>query len=428
ELVSTKSQFRHVDDLEISADNAWILFRGQDVENNNYQVYARPFNIEPVINTEPILTATVGQAYSYGITTSDANFSDFVSLNLVDGPNWLNLVNSSDGTALLAGVPTDPGNYSVLIEAFDLDGFRTPQAFTLVVQPASIPGTPPLITTEPITSVVKGQTYYYPIDTLDSDPSDEITYSSVSLPGWLKLIDLKDGSAILTASPADAEVGTYAIVLVAQNQAGNQTVQSFELEVQAGSDFLPHLSRQLTPFLPEIGLSQAEDFIFTPDGKHVLQHRSDGKVVSYRLDDLDAEPVILPSFDFDETRYDRVKFSPDSQYVLHRSQDPNSTLNRLYRIPVSGGEAVEISEPNNTVDSSNEFVITNDGEHVVYQTWRNNITTTISSIYKVPLLGGNQQKLYTFGEGGILDLVVTPDGSRAVFFQRMYTRPEKGYF
>jgi hypothetical protein len=80
-------------------------------------------NTPPVFSSTPVLTADVGQPYSYTVSVSDPDlpFGDELSIYGNALPGWLSLVDNGDGTATLSGTPSvaDVGIVSINIQADD---------------------------------------------------------------------------------------------------------------------------------------------------------------------------------------------------------------------------------------------------------------------------------------------------------------------
>uniref|UniRef100_UPI00111EC962 putative Ig domain-containing protein n=1 Tax=Flavicella sediminum TaxID=2585141 RepID=UPI00111EC962 len=80
-------------------------------------------NTPPVFASLPVLTADVGQPYSYTvqITDPDQAYGDQISILGISLPTWLTLVDNGNGTATLSGIPTtaDAGNNSINVQAED---------------------------------------------------------------------------------------------------------------------------------------------------------------------------------------------------------------------------------------------------------------------------------------------------------------------
>lgn len=74
--------------------------------------------------------------------------------------------------------------------------------------------------------------YSHTISTTDSDSGDTRTITSAtSLPAWLALTDSGDGTATLTGTPSNDNVGTYNTVLLGTDAGGSTATQSFAIAV-----------------------------------------------------------------------------------------------------------------------------------------------------------------------------------------------------
>ncbi|MCL4303694.1 MAG: VCBS repeat-containing protein [Anaerolineae bacterium] len=96
-------------------------------------------NAPPSFTSSPVKTATVGQAYTYNITTGDPNTGDTLSVSAPTKPAWLTLTPGSNGSATLSGIPAsgDIGSNSVSLLVTDSGGLTATQSFTIAVNPAS---------------------------------------------------------------------------------------------------------------------------------------------------------------------------------------------------------------------------------------------------------------------------------------------------
>ena len=90
-------------------------------------------NYPPVITSDPIKTAKVGELYSYTITATDQDL-DELSFGAVTKPSWLTF---STGLHKLSGLPVAAGDFDVTLSV--TDGIATvQQSFVITVEPTSI--------------------------------------------------------------------------------------------------------------------------------------------------------------------------------------------------------------------------------------------------------------------------------------------------
>lgn len=88
-------------------------------------------NTPPVFASSPVLTADVGQLYSYNIQVTDPDilYGDVLVINGITLPTWLSVTDNGDGTATLSGTPSqaDAGTNSITILSEDLHHHDDPR-------------------------------------------------------------------------------------------------------------------------------------------------------------------------------------------------------------------------------------------------------------------------------------------------------------
>tara|TARA_R110002096_G_scaffold126532_3_gene273614 strand:+ start:38871 stop:45752 length:6882 start_codon:yes stop_codon:yes gene_type:complete len=88
-------------------------------------------NTPPVFASSPVLTADVGQLYTYNIQVSDPDqpYGDMLSIFGITLPSWLSVTDNGDGTATLSGTPSqaDAGINSITIQSEDLHHHDDPR-------------------------------------------------------------------------------------------------------------------------------------------------------------------------------------------------------------------------------------------------------------------------------------------------------------
>ena len=89
-------------------------------------------NTDPSFTSTPITAGTVGTAYSYSVTASDAD-GDALTFTGTTLPNWLSLTDNGNNTASLSGTPTTGGTYNVVITVDDGNGGIATQSFDITV-------------------------------------------------------------------------------------------------------------------------------------------------------------------------------------------------------------------------------------------------------------------------------------------------------
>jgi hypothetical protein len=152
---------------------------------------------------------------------------------------WLHLADHGDGTATLAGAPTnaDVGDHAVVLRVTDSGGLTGTQSFTITVHNAN---DAPEFTSAPVTTATQDTTYSYAVaaDDLDLIHGDVLTITAPTLPGWLKLTDdgNGNGAAILAGTPTNDDVGEHPVTLQVADSGGLTGTQSFTITVHNAND------------------------------------------------------------------------------------------------------------------------------------------------------------------------------------------------
>ena len=89
----------------------------------------------------------------------------------------------------------------------------------------------PEIISMPVTSVVEGTLYSYGVTATDPD-GDAVTLTAPLIPGWLSF----DG-ATLSGTPANADIGSHNVEIVATDSVGATYTQTFTIQVNGPQEF-----------------------------------------------------------------------------------------------------------------------------------------------------------------------------------------------
>jgi hypothetical protein len=95
-------------------------------------------NQAPSFTSEPVITATADQPYSYSITATDPDGDDLSITAATPLPEWLVLTPTANGMATLTGDPDngDVGPHNIVLEVDDGTTVDT-QSFTIIVSPVN---------------------------------------------------------------------------------------------------------------------------------------------------------------------------------------------------------------------------------------------------------------------------------------------------
>lgn len=187
--------------------------------------HCEPGNYAPVFVTEPVISATEGEAYSYSIETNDIDRGDLLILSVPTKPDWLTFTDLNDGKGTLSGTPQsdDIGPHSVIIRVTD---GKTPVTQEFTIEVSNIPD-PPVITSSPVLTVNEDEPYSYTIEASDTDMGDVLTFAATKIPDWLTF---NAETHVLSGTPENDDVGDHDVVLEVSD--GTFTVdQSFTITV-----------------------------------------------------------------------------------------------------------------------------------------------------------------------------------------------------
>ena len=115
----------------------------------------------------------------------------------------------------------------------------------------------PEFTSDPVESVLEDEEYSYAVTAEDLDEVDVLTISG-EYPDWLMLVNNGDGTALLSGTPTNDDVGDHSIVLLATDNFGATDQQTFTLGVENTND-PPNIVLPST-FSFDEGSSLTEDF------------------------------------------------------------------------------------------------------------------------------------------------------------------------
>ena len=209
---------------------------------------------------------------------------------------------------------------------------------------------PPLFTSTPVTSAAQGVLYTYNIITTDPDipvPGDTLSISAPTLPTWLNLVDTGLGTATLSGTPSQSNVGVHNVTLRVQDTAGAFALQSFTITVEDVND-PPVVSDFAKTGIEDLTVNFARtDFtnhFFDPDGGSLVEVRIDSLPPNGSLT-LNNTPVtagqVIPSI-----QLGNLRFTPDLNFNGATSFDWNATDGTDY--------ALQPAQANITITSVND--------------------------------------------------------------------------
>ncbi|MBE0686869.1 MAG: DUF11 domain-containing protein, partial [Anaerolineaceae bacterium] len=224
-------------------------------ENNTADITFTVPNVKPIFTSTPVIAAAEDESYTYTATAQDDN-GDTLTITATTLPDWLTIEDHNNSTATLSGTPTDAdvGDHTVELEVIDSAGLPDTQAFTLTV---AYDNDPPFFTSTPVTTATQDVLYTYTVTADDPDLilGDSLTITATTLPDWLTIEDHNNGTATLSGTPIDADVGDHTVELEVTDSAGLPDTQAFTVTVDYFND---------TPFFTSTPLTTAtQDVLYT---------------------------------------------------------------------------------------------------------------------------------------------------------------------
>jgi hypothetical protein len=180
-------------------------------------------NTAPTISGTPSTTATVGTAYSFQPSASDAN-GDTLAFSIANKPSWASF---STVTGRLSGTPSTTGSYSnIVISVSDGKVSRSLAAFGITVGAST--NHAPTISGTPAKSVNVGSAYSFRPTASDAD-GNTLTYSIANKPSWATF---STSTGQLSGTPSASYVGTYSnIVISVSDGKVSSSLAAFSISV-----------------------------------------------------------------------------------------------------------------------------------------------------------------------------------------------------
>ncbi|HDQ71540.1 MAG TPA: PKD domain-containing protein, partial [Chloroflexi bacterium] len=115
-------------------------------DTQSFTITVHNVNDPPIFVSKPVTETTQDAVYTYTVVAEDVDIGDTLTITAPTLPGWLQLSDHGDGTAALAGTPTndDVGEHTVALLVEDSGGLTDTQSFTITVF-ASGANTPPTI-------------------------------------------------------------------------------------------------------------------------------------------------------------------------------------------------------------------------------------------------------------------------------------------
>jgi hypothetical protein len=221
----------------LAAPPSRITVRSSALGSNDYLVSTGPLAppTAPVIGSTPVLSATDGTAYAYGVTASDVDGGPLAfTLDLAPAGMTISAVDAFN--AAIAWTPTTAqvGTQTVTVRATDPTGLFTTQSYSITVA-ASVPlGAAPVIGSTPALIATDGTAYAYGVTASDVD-GGPLVFTLDLAPAGMTISATDAFNAAIAWTPTTAQVGTQAVTVRATDPTGLFTTQSYSVNVASAT-------------------------------------------------------------------------------------------------------------------------------------------------------------------------------------------------
>ena len=213
----------------------------------------------PVITSSPITVGYSGELYEYSVQASDAD-GDPLTYSRLEGPKQMKVVGNTFRWSI---GKNKTGTFPVTVGVSD-GATTVEQSYVITV--TQFVNTPPVITSQPITSANSGEFYQYDVQATDTD-GDTLSYSLSVAPSGMTI----SGSSI-SWTPDNAQVGGHAVTVVVSDGA-DTAEQAYTLTVSAPANQPPVITSQ-----PILTASENTNYTYT-----AVASDPDGDTLSYSL-------------------------------------------------------------------------------------------------------------------------------------------------
>jgi sugar lactone lactonase YvrE len=194
-------------------------------------------NDPPKMITSSLPSVDEDSLYDATLTGEDMD-GDIIVFSTSGLPSWLTLVNHGNNSASLQGIPhnDDIGQTTFLITVTDPDGATATRFYSLIVNNTN---DPPAFISTPKTEAIEDSIYHHIVKVQDIDPDSQVHFSTLLLPewpGWLTMTDNFDGTAVITGTPLNEDVGDHPIAIIAFDGIAMPIIRTYTIHVANTND------------------------------------------------------------------------------------------------------------------------------------------------------------------------------------------------
>lgn len=311
-------------------NNTIILSITDNSGNVEYQTFDL-FVIEnaaPEFISSPVLTAVEGLEYMYRIYVKDANEEENLSFSSTL-PDWLTLVETTNGKAILSGIPTSTTDNTVEIVVTDEVGNTATQNYTIAIDGNEAP-----VFVVADTSATEDIAFKLDLTATDAD-GDYLYFDAEVLPNWMTITVTGNGKATLQGVPTQKYIGNNTVT-ISVGDGLKKTTANFNVSVALVND-------------PPIFNST---FVETATANEVYTYNVEAWDEEGANLDFNATLPEWLSIKVTENGFATIQGTPDESNigvtsVIISVSDGNTSVNQSYDLTVQGTVTV-----NNSIDQA----------------------------------------------------------------------------
>jgi hypothetical protein len=155
--------------------------------------------------------------------------------------------------------------------ATDEIGDSSIQSFEITVAKEDPKNTPPVFTSTPVLDAKEGIEYVYDIKTSDAE-NESVT---LSIPGKLSNMYLNGQKLVWT--PTHDQVGEHNISIVATDESGDTSIQSFRITVEQSTS----VTNKIVP--QKMNIRTSDKIFYLPNGRVCSYKKISGMILSKKM-------------------------------------------------------------------------------------------------------------------------------------------------
>jgi hypothetical protein len=310
------------------------------IGTNATQSFTLTVDGAPTITSANSKVFAKGSAGTFTVTSTGTPTAGLMETGAL--PHGVTFTDNGNGTATLAGTPTQGGVYPIMITADNGVGSNASQSFTITVHAA------PTITSASATTFNEGSAGTFTVTT-SGTPTPSLSETG-ALPAGVIFTDNGNGTASLVGTPAAN--GIFPITVTAANGIGSNATQSFTLTVDAPPTITSSAGATFTE-----GISNS--FVFTATGTPTPTNSESGALppgVTFVHNVLSGTPTQTGTFPIRFTSTNAIGTATQS-FTLSVGSVPKFTTGAstsfsigsegTFRVFVTGTPAPTITETGN---------------------------------------------------------------------------------